>query len=1526
MTLKFVKVKNGQEEEIASMIVKNTDSLEELEVIIYDPGAGELGIGEIFKGWSLDKKNYTIEDAEAESSATHPKNIEDIRQWALNQEPSITEGDTHTFYAMIFQAHTVAYRDEDGATISGETLIFNAGEGYAAYKVNESYTPKTQDQDFEGWYWSPVHAGQTDLVKDKDGNIISSNTPIPNLTDVQIYGDVIFTPYAPTGKWVIFNQNGDGASYTPPQFVLTNGKAEEPDDPTRLGYTFAGWYEAQGYDVDGNPIKDEDGNVLLKDTAFDFNTTITERTRLYAKWTPAARANYTVIVWKEKAGDTYAENVGDGKTRNYDYWKSYTLTGNVGDVINAVSNSTSQTEDINGSYYDVQVSGTRAEGGNVNEVVSETGYHTARYDQNVEITPEGTAIVNVYYDRHAVRYTFYYPYGEIYTYEPVPSSTTTSGTYYVSDGSGGYEAIYLYRNGGKWYQNRETVYDYAISQSTNTGYYYIPNDDGGYDRVYLYRNGGKWYQDRDTEYGYYESQSTDNGYYYIPNGYGGYNIVYLYRYNGKWWRTRSGGWLTPVVYSDEYVGPVYEYGSHYEYSNEYDGDVYTQTTRYEYSNEYTDTVYSRTTRNDWQQYQQEVGLYGETLNWPTDTSIAWYEGHNGSQTTGSRMTYKSSFLPNGTNMNVEYWGRAATGGGTVKFLTQDITGGDSYTSKMTVRVSAVGDPGVGSVSFSINDKFTGFQAYQYRYRETANGRWTGWQNVGAYNPSSGIYGSAINYGHDLEIRYKRLSGTIAFMDGAYYSGNGVRIEDKPSQGKISETDPYFYEASLSSYNSDGADYYVPETIPEGFVFGGWYADAPCTVPYNFTTMPATGVTVYAKWVQKQYRVFMYPNVPESDSSLDWGNQQMSYRVDYGEKPAGGKTIVGIRDDYEFIGWYLDEGLTKPYNFEAYELRDDTKDLTGKDLLKDYDKTQSTELNKWGNPTEDTNKDATNNRYWINKKLELYGKWRAKLNGARGIKVEFDAVQGKGYFPVEGSTETRIIHSDGLYYLDRSEAVATSSPTAASETEQFIYWVVQTWNPETGKYEDVPGKVVYPGESFEVLKDYAKEEEMSPGEEDYDEDTNHKRLTVRLRAEYGPREALTPTHIHWYANNDSEYSAACETSDTDYMVRSLGKEGKDHLEINEAVLIKPANTFSYEGHKFIGWARLTEPAGATTVERDDHPELTADDLFLKYDEEHNRFLAEITDANGRTSWQPVTQVAADEVTPYHDLYAVWEKEKYDVDIRKIVAGADEDEDWDTSRTFNISYSYQDEDQTTKSGSVDLHHKETTSKDTGKPQTIQNVPYGTIITVTEEGEPEYDKEYSATHEVIEEGQEDPQDVPFEPEKDKDGKSLVNKFKVTSNTTVTVTNSRKVQNIIVKKTDVVNNELLLGGAKFTISKYELTTAEDGDKKGYTEAVELNVGQYDLTETVAPDGYNPPSEPVSVKVTGSGVTYIQPDSHGGAPQTAEKDSDGNYVIVVTNSTGQELPMTGGIGTTIFYILGSLLVIGCGIVLVARRRTGTGR
>ena len=79
---------------------------------------------------------------------------------------------------------------------------------------------------------------------------------------------------------------------------------------------------------------------------------------------------------------------------------------------------------------------------------------------------------------------------------------------------------------------------------------------------------------------------------------------------------------------------------------------------------------------------------------------------------------------------------------------------------------------------------------------------------------------------------------------------------------------------------------------------------------------------------------------------------------------------------------------------------------------------------------------------------------------------------------------------------------------------------------------------------------------------------------------------------------------------------------------------------------------------------------------------------------------------------------------------------------------------------------------------------------------------------------------------------------------------------------------------------------------------------GTYTLHEKTVPAGYNGAAD--------STFTVVE---HDYTAANLEQSA------TVTNNAGTELPATGGIGTTIFYVLGSLLVIGCGIVLVSRKR-----
>lgn len=48
-----------------------------------------------------------------------------------------------------------------------------------------------------------------------------------------------------------------------------------------------------------------------------------------------------------------------------------------------------------------------------------------------------------------------------------------------------------------------------------------------------------------------------------------------------------------------------------------------------------------------------------------------------------------------------------------------------------------------------------------------------------------------------------------------------------------------------------------------------------------------------------------------------------------------------------------------------------------------------------------------------------------------------------------------------------------------------------------------------------------------------------------------------------------------------------------------------------------------------------------------------------------------------------------------------------------------------------------------------------------------------------------------------------------------------------------------------------------------------------------------------------------------------------GTVSIIVENNSGTELPSTGGMGTTIFYVVGGILVAGAAILLVTKKRMG---
>ncbi len=176
-----------------------------------------------------------------------------------------------------------------------------------------------------------------------------------------------------------------------------------------------------------------------------------------------------------------------------------------------------------------------------------------------------------------------------------------------------------------------------------------------------------------------------------------------------------------------------------------------------------------------------------------------------------------------------------------------------------------------------------------------------------------------------------------------------------------------------------------------------------------------------------------------------------------------------------------------------------------------------------------------------------------------------------------------------------------------------------------------------------------------------------------------------------------------------------------------------------------------------------------------------------------------------------------------------------------------------------------------------------------------------------------------------------------------TITLTNRYSPIEFTVTKVDAASPDIRLANAEFYLSRekeegkteyyaYNDTTKlvtwvgeqaeatkltsdpKQGETYGTFKVYGLPNGQYSLVEVKAPDGYQLPSENFTFTVTDGVVNYVSDN------EPATKGTN----ITVTNTTGTELPETGGMGTTFLTIGGLLMMaaaVGGGCVL--RRRRG---
>jgi len=133
-----------------------------------------------------------------------------------------------------------------------------------------------------------------------------------------------------------------------------------------------------------------------------------------------------------------------------------------------------------------------------------------------------------------------------------------------------------------------------------------------------------------------------------------------------------------------------------------------------------------------------------------------------------------------------------------------------------------------------------------------------------------------------------------------------------------------------------------------------------------------------------------------------------------------------------------------------------------------------------------------------------------------------------------------------------------------------------------------------------------------------------------------------------------------------------------------------------------------------------------------------------------------------------------------------------------------------------------------------------------------------------------------------------------------------------------ELADGETKLSFVKDTAGNYRVAAAgEDGAtttitvKNGKVNIYGLAGKTYTLTETKAPDGYN--------KLVTSETVNLADGSKTHATIVGSVYKDGG--VVVENHAGTVLPSTGGMGTTLFYVIGGGLMVAAVVLLVTKKR-----
>ena len=125
----------------------------------------------------------------------------------FNKAGGIQDGDTITYYAMVFKPYTVNYRDERGKTITTKVVLVRTTDTAPKHTITRDYTPYPPEEDgvaasFKGWQQLEPEVSGTEVLYQVNDSFNMEQTTYVLQAKVE------------QGHWLAFDENLSNATYT----------------------------------------------------------------------------------------------------------------------------------------------------------------------------------------------------------------------------------------------------------------------------------------------------------------------------------------------------------------------------------------------------------------------------------------------------------------------------------------------------------------------------------------------------------------------------------------------------------------------------------------------------------------------------------------------------------------------------------------------------------------------------------------------------------------------------------------------------------------------------------------------------------------------------------------------------------------------------------------------------------------------------------------------------------------------------------------------------------------------------------------------------------------------------------------------------------------------------------------------------------------------------------------------------------------------------------------------------------------